>query len=199
MTMTNLIVDEPLNGTFIRLENLSDNHFDGLNEIVDEYGERIFVHTHLGGSFEEYFDRALASRCPRTHAPFVLRDQVTGNFIGMSRLFSEAIQHRICEIGYTWYMPSSWGGPTNPEAKFLLMQHAFETCGLLRVQYSTDLRNLHSQAAIKKLGAKAEGVLRRHRILPDGTHRDTPIFSIIDNEWPDVRRGLLQRLEGYTR
>jgi len=193
-----LTSDEPLSGKFIRLENLTGDHFDGLNKVVESYGDRIFVHTHLGGTFEEYFERALVARCSSTHAPFVLRDQITNEHIGMTRLFSDAIQHRICEIGYTWYSPSSWGGPTNPEAKFLLMRHAFESCGLLRIQYSTDLKNLRSQAAIKKLGAKQEGILRRHRILPDGTHRDTPIFSIIDTEWPEVSRGLLKRLEGFS-
>jgi len=193
--MINLIPKSSLEGKYIRLENLEENHFDGLKKIVVEYGERIFIHTHLGGRFEDYFARALAARCPKTHAPFVIRDLITNEYIGMSRLFSEAIQHRICEVGYTWYKPSAWGGPTNPEAKFLIMQHAFETCNLLRVQYSTDLNNLRSQAAIKKLGAKPEGILRKHRILPDGTHRDTPIFSIIDTEWPEVRRELLLRLK----
>jgi len=180
-------------GTFTRLENLSEAHFDGLKQIVENAGEQIFVHTHLGGPFEQYFDKALAMRSADNHAPFVVRHQDTNEYIGMTRLFSDAPQHKICEIGYTWYHPSAWGGRINPEAKLLLLQHAFETCGMRRVQFSTDLKNLHSQAAIQKLGAKPEGVLRKHRILPDGTRRDTPIFSIIDDEWAEGKQNLSKR------
>jgi RimJ/RimL family protein N-acetyltransferase len=194
--MTTLISNETLHGSFVRLENLEEHHFEGLQKVVEKDDKRIFVNSHLGGSFKAYFELAL-SRCSEIHAPFVVREQATDNYVGMSRLYSSAIQHRICEIGYTWYAPDFWGGPANPEAKLLLMQHVFETCNLRRVQFSTDVRNLHSQAAIKKLGATLEGVLRCNRILPDGSRRDSPIFSIIDTEWPDVRLKLLQRLEKF--
>lgn len=193
--MPSFIPKSPLAGQHTKLENLSEAHFDGLKAIVTAAGKEIFVHTHLGSTFEEYFEKALKTRCEKSHAPFVLRDQKTNDYIGMTRLFSEALKHKTCEIGYTWYHPSFWGQPVNPEAKFLLLQHAFEHCGMLRVQFRTDTRNLHSRAAIQKLGAKPEGVLRRHRILPDGSRRDSAIFSIIEDEWPQVKQALSTRLK----
>jgi ribosomal-protein-alanine N-acetyltransferase len=85
----------------------------------------------------------------------------------------------------------------NPENKYLLLRHAFETLGAIRVQLKTDGRNLHSQRAIAKLGAKLEGTMRRHIIMPDGYFRDTVMYSIIDDEWPGVKAGLEERL-GYV-
>jgi RimJ/RimL family protein N-acetyltransferase len=102
-------------------------------------------------------------------------------------------------IGWTWYSPEAWGRSVNPEAKLLLLEHAFETWGAVRVALKTDAKNLHSQAAIRKLGAKYEGTLRNHRIRRDGSLRDSVVFSIIDSEWPGVKAALLRRLEGYGR
>jgi RimJ/RimL family protein N-acetyltransferase len=112
----------------------------------------------------------------------------------MSRLFEIDAMHRRCEIGYTWYIPEVWGTSVNPEAKFLLLTHCFETWGAARVQFKTDHENLRSQAAIAKLGAVKEGVLRAHMIRPDGTQRDSVIYSITREEWPGVKAGLKARL-----
>jgi RimJ/RimL family protein N-acetyltransferase len=117
-----------------------------------------------------------------------------GKVLGSTRYMDVQQAHRGLEIGWTWYRPDVWGTLTNPEAKFLLLRHAFEEWGALRVQLKTDARNLRSQAAIRKLGAQYEGTLRNHRIRPDGTIRDTAMFSIIDTEWPAVKLGLLRRL-----
>jgi N-acetyltransferase len=104
--------------------------------------------------------------------------------------------HRGLEIGRTWIAAAHQGTLVNPESKFLLLRHAFETLGAIRVQLKTDARNLHSQRAIAKLGAVREGVLRKHFILPGGVLRDTVLFSITDDEWPGVKQRLLTRL-GY--
>ena len=97
------------------------------------------------------------------------------------------------EIGHTWYNPSVWRTRVNTESKYMLLRYCFESLNLLRVQIKTDLRNERSQAAIARLGAQKEGILRQHRVLYDGYIRDTVMFSIIDKEWPQVK----ERLEGF--
>ncbi len=129
--------------------------------------------------------------------PFVIIDQAAEQPVGVSCYLDIRPAHRGLEIGGTWIAASHQGTAVNPEAKYLLLRHAFETLGAVRVQLKTDGRNVQSQAAIAKLGAVREGVLRRHLILPDGYVRDTVMFSITDAEWPSVRDRLAARL-GYT-
>lgn len=120
----------------------------------------------------------------------------TGAPIGRTTYMDIRPSHRGLEIGRTWIAASHHGTRVNPEMKFLMLRHAFETLGAMRVQLKTDARNLHSQRAIAKLGAVREGVLRKHMILPDGVVRDTVLFSITDDEWPGVKERLIGRL-GY--
>lgn len=101
-----------------------------------------------------------------------------------------------CEIGHTFYGRPWWGGVTNPACKYLLLQHAFETWGMHRVALRADARNARSIAAIRKLGATPEGVLRGHRVASDGSRGDTAYFSVLAPEWPRVSAGLLARLAG---
>ena len=112
----------------------------------------------------------------------------------MSRMFDIDAERGGLEIGYTWYVPSAWGTDVNPRAKLLLMTHAFETSGYERVMFKTDILNLRSQAAIAKLGAACEGVLRHERQRPDGTWRDTVVFSVLREEWASVKVGLEVRI-----
>ena len=118
--------------------------------------------------------------------------------LGSTSLMDIQPAHRHVEIGCTWYTPSARGTLVNPACKLLLLTHAFERMfdarGAARVTLKCDARNLHSQAAIAKLGAQREGTLRRHRIRPDGFVRDTVYFSILPEEWPAVREGLERRL-----
>ncbi len=106
-------------------------------------------------------------------------------------------QDRALEIGFTWVAKPYQATAVNPECKYLLLRHAFEEQGAVRVQLKTDLRNLQSQAAIAKLGAVREGVLRKHMVMPDGHVRDTVMYSVTNDEWPAVRRRLEERL-GYA-
>jgi len=117
-----------------------------------------------------------------------------GRVIGESALMDMRESWRCLEIGMTWIAPHERGGRANPAVKLLMLTHAFETLGCVRVSLKTDGRNLHSQAAIEKLGAKREGTLRKFGIQPNGFQRDTVYFSILDEEWPSVRDGLLRRL-----
>ena len=120
----------------------------------------------------------------------------TGAPVGRTTYMDIRPAHRGLEIGRTWIAAAHQGTGVNPESKFLMLRHAFETLGAIRVQLKTDARNLHSQRAIAKLGAVREGVLRKQMILPGGVVRDTVLYSITDEEWPAVRQGLVARL-GY--
>lgn len=126
--------------------------------------------------------------------PFIVRLAETGELIGMSCYMDIRESQRGLEIGMTWIVPSHRGTAVNPEMKWLMLKHAFEVFGALRVQLKTDGRNLHSQNAIKKLGAVYEGTLRKHGIQPNGFVRDTVMFSILNTEWPSVEERLLNRL-----
>ena len=119
-----------------------------------------------------------------------------GTFAGISTYLSpDAISHNV-EIGMTMYTADTQGTEVNPATKRLLLAHAFE-CGALRVQFNIDQRNTRSQAAVKKLGATQEGVLRNNRILPNGVLRSTVVFSILADEWPEVKAGLDARLAAF--
>lgn len=130
---------------------------------------------------------ALAEQAAGTCLPFTIVDQERGAFVGSTRLFDVALAHRRGEIGHTWLTPSVWRSRINTECKYLLLCHAFETLGMIRIQLKTDSRNTRSQAAIERLGAVKEGVLRNHVILPDGYIRHSVMYSITNTEWPDVK------------
>ena len=124
---------------------------------------------------------------------FAVRDRASGAVAGTSSLFAIDPEHRTLEIGYSWLRPEYRGTRVNPEAKLLMLGEAFGA-GALRVQFSVDARNARSQAAVLKLGAVKEGIIRRHRITWNGHKRDTALFSIIETEWPAVRARLEERL-----
>jgi RimJ/RimL family protein N-acetyltransferase len=130
---------------------------------------------------------------PRTRA-FAVVDRATDTVVGSTSYLDIDPPNRCVEIGATWYAPACRGTHVNPECKLLLLGHAFERLGCVRVTLKCDARNEHSQRAIARLGATREGTLRKHRIQSDGFVRDTVYFSIIAEEWPRVREGLLKRL-----
>lgn len=118
-----------------------------------------------------------------------------GSIVGTSSYMDVSTPDARLEIGATAYVPNVWGTKVNPETKLLLLTHAFETLRVGRVQLKADVRNVRSQQAIARLGARYEGTLRRHQRRDDGTMRDSVLFSIVAEEWPDVRQGLLARVE----
>lgn len=184
-----------LQGKTLRLEPLNETHFDGLAARVADKGALIFKNTPLGPSFEQYFAAAMSARLPNAHMPFVLISKADNATIGMSRLFDVELDNASLEIGYTWYHPDFWGGATNPDAKLTFMTHIFEELGFNRIQLKTDERNVHSRAAMTKMGAQFEGVLREHKRLPDGRMRSSAFFSVLKAEWPTVKAGLEARLK----
>lgn len=183
-----------LEGTRVALLPMQESHIPGLTEAADD--PRIWAYmTPLPTSteVEKFVRQALDEQKAGLGIPYSVYDKHSDTFVGSTRLFDISVPNRNLEIGHTWYNPLVWRTRVNTECKYLLLRHCFESLELIRVQIKTDLRNERSQAAIARLGALKEGILRQHRVLHDGYIRDTVYFSIIDTEWPGVK----QRLEGF--
>lgn len=128
---------------------------------------------------------------------FAVRLTKEDRIVGSTAYLTVVPAHKRAEIGSTWYSPEMWGTAVNPECKHLLLKHAFEDWGAVRIQFGTDVKNTHSRRAILKLGAKFEGTLRNHGIRPNGSVRDAVLYSIIANEWPKVKSKLLSRIQSF--
>jgi RimJ/RimL family protein N-acetyltransferase len=185
-----------LEGRGVRLEPLASTHREGLRQAAADPRIWPWMPADLSrpGALEAWMDEALYASDRGTAYVFTVIDRATNRIVGSTRYMDIQAEHRGVEIGWTWYAPAVWGTSINPEAKWLLLKHAFEEWGALRVQLKTDHQNLRSQAAIKKLGARYEGTLLNHRIRPDGSLRHTVLFSILPDEWPAVEARLIARL-----
>jgi RimJ/RimL family protein N-acetyltransferase len=186
-----------LTGKLVTLEPLShDHHGDLVDAVRDGRLWELWyttVPTPEGMSAE--IDARLAQQAAGTMLPFAVRRNDIGRVVGMTTYMNiEATVPRL-EIGSTWTAASAQRTGLNAEAKLLLLGHAFEVLGCLAVEFRTHWHNHQSRTAIARLGAKQDGVLRNHRRLPDGSLRDTVVFSILDSEWPAVRAGLRHRLD----
>ncbi len=179
-----------LKGTFIQLEPLDTSHREALSSVA----ENDAIWTYSFDPFSAWFDKAIDSTQREGHAPFIVRRLSDNKIIGSTRYYHVDPKHRRLTIGYTWYTPDAWGSHVNPECKLLLLTFAFEKWLANRVEFCIDSRNLRSRAAVKKLGATEEGILRHHMILKDGVIRDTVIFSIIKPDWPHIKSTLQARL-----
>ncbi len=144
-----------------------------------------------------YVDVALTERDAGTAIPFVTTDAVTGDAIGSTRFANIDLNDHRVEIGWTWMSPDRQRTGINGEAKSLMLQHAFDVWGALRVEIKTDVRNARSRAAIARLGATCEGIFRQHRVVRDGRVRDTVYYSIIDTEWRDPNHRAYQNAVSF--
>ena len=135
-------------------------------------------------------DEALAEQAEGSRLPFAIIDQASGEAIGTISYIDLQPHHRGLEIGWAWLTPSHWRTGAAREASYLLMRHAFEDLGAVRVAFKTDTRNERSKRAIRGLGATEEGVFRNHRILRDGHLRHSAFFSVVADEWPGVKAKL---------
>ncbi len=185
----------PLQGRFVRLEPVTPALKDELQSAldVDPASWSILSTAGYGEHFDGWWNALIHDAVRGDRIAYAARRIVDGRLIRTSSFLEIKPAHRIVEIGATFIAPEARGGTTNPEMKLMLLQHAFDA-GAVRVQLVTDGRNLRSQAAIEKLGAVREGVLRQHRITWTGVVRDTVVYSIIDAEWPAARERLTQRL-----
>jgi RimJ/RimL family protein N-acetyltransferase len=184
-----------LEGRFVVLEPLDERHRDGLRAAARD--ERIW--TWLSGDpltdeqFQRWFDAARAAAEDGTEGPFATVDRASGEPVGSTRFLSLRPEHRGLEIGWTWLHLRAWGTGANAEAKLLMLAHAFDTLGCLRVEFKTDARNERSRAALAAIPAQFEGVHRSHMVQPYGL-RDSAYYSVIAGDWPAVRENLERRL-----
>ncbi len=185
-----------LEGRHIRLEPLERSHLDDLSAAAADpriwrwLPDRVRSRSDL----ERWLEEALVGQAAGGEYPFAVIDLATGRAVGSTRYMDIAPAHKGIEVGWTWYGRAAWGTAVNPEAKLLLLGHAFEGWGAIRLYLKTDSLNERSRAAIAKLGAKYEGDLRNHRIRPDGSYRHSSCYSILDTEWPALKEGLERRV-----
>ncbi|MBW7916820.1 MAG: GNAT family N-acetyltransferase [Trueperaceae bacterium] len=187
--------DAVLTGELVRLEPLTWEHVPALLEIAYAYPDefRLTSTPTNDAEAEAYFGAVLRQRAAGEAHPVAVVDGA-GRVVGTSRLSEVNFKHRRCELGFSWYDPALFQSGVNVESKLLLLTFAFEALGLLRVQIHTDTRNVRSQRAILALGARFEGVLRRHQVAKDGYVRDTMVYAITDLDWPEVEARLRERL-----
>lgn len=191
--MTDWVQPVILTGKYVRLEPMSEEHISGLAEIgVGQpfWDFMLYGPINTVDDMRKWVLDILGRAAKGTDLPFVAIHLGSGRVAGATRYLNIVPQDRGLEIGGTWYGPEFQRTSVNTECKYLLLGHAFETLGCIRVQLKTDLRNERSQTAIERIGAVREGVLRNHMILPDGRYRHSVFYSILDTEWPDVKNRL---------
>lgn len=184
----------PLEGRSIRLEPYAPSHKEEVRAALDCDPQTwaIMRINPMGARFEAYWSAACAA-LPDQRLVYAIRRKSDGRVVGTSSFYTGAASRGAVEIGTTFLHPDVRGGPVNPEAKLLMLGHAF-AAGAIRVQFTIDTRNARSQAAVAKLGAVREGVLRKDMPTWTGYIRDTVYFSILDTEWPEVRARVEARL-----
>ncbi len=181
-----------LEDAHVQLVPMCEAHIDDLFEI----GQYTQIWSYLSMRVESHADmellvhNALVAQEKGTELPFVIIEQQSKKILGSTRLLDISAANRSVEIGWTWITPRVWRTPVNTACKFLLLQHCFDTQGMIRVQLKTDTRNVRSQQAIERIGGVKEGILRNHRILYDGYVRDSVYYSIIKQEWPVIKQRL---------
>jgi len=185
-----------LTGTTVELRPLQREHSAALVQAAADGQLWNLKVTNVPGpdTVDKYVDTALAGREAGTMIPFVIVRRDTGEVVGSTWFWKVDRVNRKLEIGHTFISQSVQKSGVNTEAKLLLLTHAFEVMDCVRVQFTTDELNEKSRAAILRLGAVQEGIVRHERIMPDGRKRNSVRFSIIDPEWPQVKAGLLARL-----
>jgi RimJ/RimL family protein N-acetyltransferase len=190
MTLTTPVLEN----RFVRLEPLAERHRDDLRAACDADAEvwtALYPFSWAGEHFAPTWDRGMRDRDAGTYLPYAV--VVDGRCVGMSAYITPDAANAAVEIGGTYYRPQIRGGPVNPAAKRLLLAHAFAS-GARRVWFKVDAINARSRAAVTKLGAVQEGILRQDRVTWTGRIRDTVVFSILADEWPAVRDRLDTRL-----
>ncbi|MEI2356980.1 GNAT family N-acetyltransferase [Mesobacillus zeae] len=190
-------IENVLNGETVQLVAMEKNHIAGLWEAAkpDQIWTHMATKISSYSEMESAVEQALAEKEKGLQFPFVVVERSTGRIIGSTRYLDISTQNRSLEIGWTWYNPAFWRTRVNTECKLLLLEHVFEKLKMNRVCLKTDERNIRSQRAIERIGGVKEGVLRKDKILADGFARNTVYFSILPDEWPQVKERLNSRLK----
>ena len=191
-----LIEPVTLKGGIATLEPLAAEHEAALAQAASDGELWRLWYTSIAppAGMRDYVTTALDMRERLGAMPFVVRENATGEVVGCTRYFNVDAVNRRLEIGHTWYAKRVQRTGVNTECKLLLLGHAFETLKCIAVEFRTHWFNHASRAAIARLGARQDGVLRNHQLMPDGARRDTVVFSIIDGEWPAVKQHLKFKL-----
>lgn len=189
-----------LENSRVKLVPLDHAHIPELLAIARD--ERIWQLMSINGTDEavltQHLKTAILRRSMGEQYPFTAIDKVNGKIFGSTMFHNIFPEHRKLEIGWTWYDPAYWRTGYNRECKLLLLTHCFEQLKTLRVQLQTDMINERSRTAILGIGAKFEGILRKERIRANGMHRSTAMYSIIDDEWNEVKEMLADKINKYT-
>ena len=188
-----------LEGSQVRLTPLRPEHAVLLWEIAKDHLQELFqwipYRLESLDDFREFNRQVLDEQQRGLTLPFATFERSSGHIAGTTRFMNMDLPNRKVEIGSTWIAPRWQRTAVNTEAKYLMLRHAFETWNCLRVELKTDSMNLRSRNAILRLGAKEEGILRKHMLTWNGRQRDSVYFSILDTEWPEVKARLLARME----
>jgi RimJ/RimL family protein N-acetyltransferase len=189
-------IGERLEGEIVVLEPLGPEHEEPLREAGSDPAvwRWMTVHGHEPEAFARWLEAALEAKRAGREAPFAIVPRKTAKAIGSTRYMSLRPEHRGLEIGYTWHAPRAWGAGVNIEAKYLLLERAFEELGCIRVEFKTDALNERARGALEALPARFEGIFRSHMLVRGGERRDSAWYAITDAEWPAVRANLRRRI-----
>jgi len=199
--MKNWLKEIELIGEKVQLIPLNPNHS---NELVTaasdgELWNLLVTTVPSKNTVDGYLQFALDEQQTGKGLPFVVIDKNSNTIIGSTRYCNADLEHRRLEIGYTWYSKSYQRTGINTECKLLLLQHAFEVLNCIAVEFRTNIHNIASKNAIQRLGAKQDGILRNHRINPDGSLRDSVVYSITKQEWKSVKTFLQDKMRGVEK
>ena len=184
-----------LEGTSVLLEPLSQEHAAALTAVLEpEIFEFFNEVMSTREDVEAFISQTLEAAERGLERPFVIIERSSGMPVGSTRYMDIQRKHRTLEIGGTWLARRVWRSRVNTECKYLLLRHAFETLKVMRVQLKTNRRNLRSRAAIERMGARFEGILRHHVLIRDGQVRDSAYYSLLDTEWPEAKARLEAKL-----
>ena len=193
--------ENELDAGSVVLVPLREEHADDLADAASDgkLWELWFTSVPRPDAIDTYISLALQQQKDGLSQPFVVVEKLSGKVIGSTRFCNLDYANKRVEIGYTWYAKSHQRSSVNTECKLALLNHAFEVLDVIAVEFRTHWHNLESRKAIARLGAKQDGVLRQHQRLPDGSFRDTVVFSIIDSEWAAVKNNLVYKLASFRQ
>lgn len=188
---------ERLEGRLVVLEPVEPRHEEQLWQAAQDPETWRVTSSDVGSSrevFDEWWAQLQSAFAAGHEVPFATRERAGGLVVGSTRFLTLRPEHAGVEIGHTWLRSELWGTGANVEAKLLMLEHAFDRCGCMRVEFKTDERNERSRRAMEALPAQFEGIFRKHMFVRGGEVRDSAYYSIVDHEWPTVRANLERRL-----
>lgn len=188
---------ERLEGRLVVLEPVEPRHEEHLWKAAQDPETWRITSTDVGSSrdaFDEWWAQLRNASAAGDEVPFATLERAGGRVVGSTRFLTLRPEHAGVEIGHTWLRSELWGTGANVEAKLLMLEHAFDRCGCMRVEFKTDERNERSRRAMEALPAQFEGIFRKHMFVRGGEVRDSAYYSIVDDEWPAVRANLERRL-----